>query len=582
LTAKSTRVQLSVGLTVFTQGGRMATLTGNLFRGRGPGRDVLDVVEGHWPNDMDGSIFIVGPDNRAPGGHWFAEPGMVCRIDCRPDVGGRVQVRSERVRTPLLRLRERLPWLFRTVAFAEVSPFGMTNMANTNVDGIEGRLFIGYDAGRPIEIDPDTLDYLTPVGGNDEWFQALPGLFEPMVAVAAHPAADPEDRAIYFVNYSPVPSEGGSPTVLVARWDLDGAVSSWPLSGMPLFDTIHDVKSSSGHLVFADLPFATGPETFSGSPRTTPNQDITRLFIVSKEAMRTTPVGEPVPVTALEVPLPTGHLNVDVEEADGLLTVHLEHIPLADLMVMLRAGEPAHSGAPISLDHEGLVTLGVQPAAVGRYRIDPRSGAVVESDVIWDDRVWGGILATRDRSSAEARARQRHLWYASLGFDPDLVPEEWWRLYGEAGLDCLVPPGELPTTALPATLSRFDLDAGKVAEVHMFPAGEFPSPPQFVPRAGSGEPDDGYVVVMVHRDGPKELQVFDAQHLERGPLARASAPGFCPPLLLHSTWMSPDRPGRPAYRVPLWRDVWGALRAIPGHVRSLVRTGRSMRAAMAD
>jgi carotenoid cleavage dioxygenase-like enzyme len=72
----------------------------------------------------------------------------------------------------------------------ELSPFGITNLANTNVQVLDDRLFVGYDVGRQLEVDPDTLDYITPVGRTDEWLQALPGLLEPLIPVAAHPAPD--------------------------------------------------------------------------------------------------------------------------------------------------------------------------------------------------------------------------------------------------------------------------------------------------------------------------------------------------------------------------------------------------------
>lgn len=556
----------------------MPTLTANLFRGRGPTDHRLDVVAGTWPTDMDGAVIVVGPDKRAPGGHWFAEAGLLCRIECRPDAYGRIAVRQRLVDTPLLRLRRRLPWLFRKVAFAEVSPLGMTNLANTNVEPIDDRLFIGYDAGRPVEVDPETLAHITPVGANDEWFQALPGLVEPMVAVAAHPAAAHDEGALYFVNYTPVPSADGKPVAFVARWGLDGPVERWPLDGIEPFDTIHDIKATSDHLVFSDLPFATGPETFAGTPRTTPNQDVTRLTIVAKADLRGMPPGTPVPTTVVTLPMPTGHLTVDHDEDDGVVTVYLEHIPLSDLMIMLEAGAPSHfGGAPIPADYEGLVTLAVQPGAVGRYRIDTATGEVLQADVAWDERFWGPVLATRDRSTPAARAQSRQLWFAGVGYDPELVPEEWWRLYGEAGLEALVQPADLPTDPIAAALTRFDLDAMKVVEVWPYAEGAFPSPPQFVPRTGATQPDDGYVVVMVHRDGAKEIQVFDGLAIEQGPIARATAPDFVPPLLLHSCWMPPRTVGRrSAYRVPLGRDIAGAVRDLPRHLVSMFRTGRAM------
>jgi carotenoid cleavage dioxygenase-like enzyme len=562
----------------------MATLTTNLFHGTGATDHRLEVVEGSWPTDLDGAVIVVGPDKREPGGHWFGAPGLLCRIECTPDAYGRIAVRQRHVRTPLLALRERVPWLFARVAFAEVSPFGLTNLANTNVEPIEDRLFVGYDAGRPVEVDPETLGFLTPVGSNREWFQALPGLYEPMVAVAAHPAAAPDEPALYFVNYTPVPSPDGRPQVHLARWPLDGPIERWELEGVEPFDTIHDVKATRDHIVFADLPFATGPEAVGLGARTAPNADVTHLTIVAKADLRATPRGRTVRARSITLPMPTGHLSVDHDEVDGVLTAYLEHIPLADLMVMLEGGGEAHGAAgPIAPDYEGLVSLAVQPGAVGRYRIDTTTGEVLDAEVAWDDRFWGQLIATRDRTTPDARRASRQLWFAGLGFDPELVPEQWWRLYGEAGLRSLVPPAELPGEAIPAALARFDLEAMELAEIWTYADGAFPSPPQFVPRSGSTSgPDDGYVVVLVHQDGDKEIQVFDALAIERGPIARATVAGFNPPLLLHSCWMPPRSTGRRSdYRVSIAADVWGAVRDLPRHLVALARTGRTMKAQMA-
>ena len=49
---------------------QVPTLTTNLFWGQGERDHRLAVVEGHWPEDVEGSVFIVGPDKRRPGGHW--------------------------------------------------------------------------------------------------------------------------------------------------------------------------------------------------------------------------------------------------------------------------------------------------------------------------------------------------------------------------------------------------------------------------------------------------------------------------------------------------------------------------------
>lgn len=552
----------------------MPTLTSNLFRGAGEGDWDLEVVEGHWPADAVGRVFIIGPDKREPGGHWFGEWGLLHRIECRPDPSGRVPVRARRVATRVERLQRRYPRLFRRVAFAQVSPFGVSNLANTNVQAIDGRLFVGYDAGRPIEVDPETLEVLTPVGSNREWDQVLPGTLEPMIPVAAHPAPAFEERALYFVNWSPMP---GLPTS-VARWGLNGPVERWPLEPMSPFDSIHDVKATRHHLVISDLPFRVEPDAVRGGERTQPNQDVTHLWIVAKDDLRRTVPGRPVRPVEVTLPFPTGHLSVDVDDDDGVIRVNLEHIPLADLMITCETTRPLHaSGRPAPLDYEGLIALGVQPGCVGTYRIDAATGEVLSAERVWDDRFWGGVLTTHDMSSERAREHVRDLWFAGAGYDPELLPEAWWRLYADAGLDCLVDPHDLPPEGRPGALAHFDLEAHKVAAVWTYEAGSFPSPPTFVPRAGAESPGDGYVVVLVHADDRKELQIFDARHVDRGPLARAAAPGFNPPLLLHSCWMDHRRGPRPSdYRVRLRDDLAGGLRAAPGVVRRGMAAGRRM------
>jgi all-trans-8'-apo-beta-carotenal 15,15'-oxygenase len=550
------------------------TLTRNLFRGAGEGEWELDVVDGHWPDDLDGHVFVVGPDKREPGGHWFGEWGLLHRIDCAAGPGGRVGVRARRVSTPVERLHRRLPRLFGSVSFAQLSPFGVSNLGNTNVEHIDGRLFLGYDAGRPLEVDPETLEVLTPVGSNGEWQQMFPGLIEPMVPVAAHPAPAWDERALYFVNYSPMP---GTPTLL-GRWGLNGPVETWVLDGMGRYDSIHDVKATEHHLVISELPFKVEPEAMRGGPRSERNGDETRLWIVPKAALRATAPGGAVEVTEVRIPLPTGHLSVDVAEVDGVISVNLDHIPLADLLITCSTTTPMHAtGEPVPLDYEGLVPLGMQPGCIGRYRIDAASGEVLDAQVVWDESFWGGILTTHDHSTPQARARVDQLWFAGGGYDPELLPEEWWRLYADAGLRCLVEPADLPAEPRPGALAHFDLEAGKVAGVYEYADGSFPSPPTFVPRHEARHPGDGYVVVLVHADAGKEIQLFDAQDVQAGPVARATVPGFNPPLLLHSTWMPRRRGPRPSdYRVRRRDDVRGALTAAPSVVRAWVRATRTL------
>ncbi|MDH4017934.1 MAG: carotenoid oxygenase family protein, partial [Actinomycetota bacterium] len=270
----------------------MATLTRNLFRGTTERHFDL-TVEGDWPQDVDGWLFNVGPDRTEPGGHWFTGQGLLCRVGCRPDASGRIGVDFARVDTPMAKLRDAQPDLFRRSGVQEVSPFGFSNFANTNVQSIGGRLFLGYDVGRPVEVDPETLEFLTPVGANSEWLVTLPAPVEPMIAVAAHPGPDWDESALFFANYQNIPLAPDR-HIRICRWDLEGTVEHWRLDDVAHFDSIHDVKVTRSFVVVTDLPFVVEP--FGPDPARARRAvaDSTNVWIVRKEDLRSHPPGSAV------------------------------------------------------------------------------------------------------------------------------------------------------------------------------------------------------------------------------------------------------------------------------------------------
>lgn len=560
----------------------MATITRNLFFGNGEGTARLDVVEGRWPTDAKGYVFIVGPDKRKPGGHWFAEQGLLCRIAMKPLADGRVEVSHRLVDTPMKRIHDALPQVFRRLVVLEVSPFGFSNLANTNVQALEGRLFIGYDVGRPLEVDPESMDFLTPIGANDEWEAVLPGLVDPLVQIAAHPAPSVDERALYFLNYVQIPVPGATRGSWLARFGVDGSFRRWKLAGMGRFDSIHDLKASRNHLVISDLPFVIEPGAFRGEPRTRAAQDFTQLYIVRKANLESARDGADVKVVRLQIPVGTGHLWVDEDDEDGRLTVYLQHIGAADLMLTCSPDERSHhDGRPMHPDYDGLPFLGLQPTIVGKYVIDASTGAILDSQRLFDaERFWGGVLTTQNLELESSRRRARNLFYGAIGYDPELIPETAYRLYHDFA-HAVVPMDRLPQTYQPGSLTRIDLESMRIADSHTYGDGTFPHPPTFVPREGCKHDLDGYVVTVIHRDGDKELHVFDAANLSQGPIARATAKEWTPPLLLHSCHLDPSA-RRPSahYRVSQARDAVALARHFgPARWKALAQWARRTRAS---
>jgi hypothetical protein len=288
------------------------------------------------------------------------------------------------------------------------------------------------------------------------------------------------------------------------------------------------------------------------------------VWIVRKEDLRTHAPGSAVPFRALQIPMMGGHMAVDYADDGRLLVLHLSHHPLTDLVLAIEPGDVTHgTDDAIAAAYEGLIPAGNQPSGIGRYVIDVDAGKLVDSRIAVDvERFWGGALFTQNSYTKASQEHPGNLWVSGVGHDPELVSERWWQTYSEQHENVFVSPRDFPKRPIPGALARFDLAETRLAELYAYPDGAFPHPPTFVPREGCRHDADGYVLVFVHRDGDKAIDVFDAADLSAGPIASATAPGFNPPLLLHSWWTERRAGERPSqYRVDPERDAWETLQA---------------------
>lgn len=566
----------------------MATFTRNLFYGSGTGQYKLSVLDGAWPKDIEGAAYVVGPDKAEPGGHWLAHHGYIHKIDCKADSNGQINIVAKRVDTPLNRLRNKLPKVFGKMSALEFSPFGISNLANTNLQILNERMFVGYDVGRPVEVDPETLDFVSPVGANNEWMQAVPALLllEPQISVAAHPAADYENQELYFVNYSQVPTNDGLRRTLICKWDMEGKIQRWPIANMSGFDTIHDIKCTRNYLVFTDLPFIVEPANVYGKARKHANQDICQMWIVAKKDIENTPEGEPVHAQYIRINCPAGHIKVDNHDDEGIITVYLQHIPATDLGLVISPHEKKHlDKEAFHSDFEGMISIGPQPNATGKHVIDVKAGKVVESTYCWDKhKHWNSLLWTDNIYSEQAREKSAYLWATSLGFDPAMVMESAYQLYKDAP-SAFVPLKDLPEQAIAPSICRINLESMQYDDSYEFAAGTFAHPPTFIPRINARSEDDGYIMVFVNKDKPKEIQLFDAANLSQGPVVRVASEDFNPPVLLHTTWKAPVQNGRQEgrqegrrshYKVSMTKDLLGALVSWPKTAVFFIKHAKNM------
>ncbi|MBO3461717.1 carotenoid oxygenase family protein [Aetokthonos hydrillicola Thurmond2011] len=99
---------------------------------------------------------------------------------------------------------------FKNWGISRISRLGSRNQLNTafvpfstKEDPDPVRLLATFDAGRPYEIDTETLEVVRPLGNNKEWISQVPLLKFPFPTVlsTAHPTFDAYTGDVFTVNY---------------------------------------------------------------------------------------------------------------------------------------------------------------------------------------------------------------------------------------------------------------------------------------------------------------------------------------------------------------------------------------------
>jgi carotenoid cleavage dioxygenase len=165
------------------------------------------------------------------------------------------------------------------------------------------------------------------------------------------------------------------------------------------------------------------------------------------------------------------------------------------------------------------------------FSADQLSSSAPPSLVRWTiDRARGSVRRTRldDRPQEfprvpDALVSRRHR-YGYTAATADFL-----KAYGH---------GSTPDSAFSNGLVKHDLVTGQ-SRFHRFPQHASASEPVFVPRTGSDEEDDGYVLSYVHNPdrNASDLVILSAQDFTGKPIARIHLPSRIP-LGLHGSWIA--------------------------------------------
>jgi len=510
----------------------------------------LELVAGSWPEGLSGEILFSAPARSGRLPYLLFDWGVLCRLSLTPGTrgagAGRCAWQSRMIRTPGRRLAERVPDAFRPGPIGYHSPFGPPNAANTAPLPWGDRLLVTWDAGRPVELHPDTLEFVGEVGHVDAWGgSSMEGMGKvlPFVFSSAHPVVDPERDCLWTVKLG-FELEAGGLRPHVVCWDGTGtALQVWPLT-VTFAGSLHTISQTRDWLILADSGnFKADPGEVFGGERSVRIDEEVPIWLLRKEVIEATPPGEPLEPVALRVGPPAGHYYARWDDTDGISVVW-EGMDLMDLGFYLRPDDRDLNGDPIDPAHAGLYNMAMGPETILELLLDPVRHKVLERGAYREEWLVNKQLSAMDWSTEGlSRPRLHHL--AVQGAKPGMISQRAARHY-EDRLD-----RRLVATETPGALVSFERESMRVHARWDYPdLGDLVTSPTFVPRApgavsgrsrhAPAEPGghDGWVVLPVLNDGGVRIDVFDAGDVGRGPVATLAGTGReCVPLLLHSAWM---------------------------------------------
>ena len=552
-----------------------------------PHRDLdLEVVSGTWPTDISGEVLYSSPLNGHGLPYGIFDFGAMCRLSLEPGTRGaptgRFRWQSVPIETPSKRLWNRHPDQFRAGPTGYTSPFGVPNAANTAPLPWGDRLYAAWDGGRPVELHPDTLEFVAEVGHIDSWGgSSLPmGGVLPFVLSSAHPVADPERHCLWTVKLDLVmePTVGMRPTLV--RYDRDDGtqVRHWPLDGITFDGSLHTVSQTRDWVILSDSGnFKADVGEMLGGERTSTIEYEVPVWLIRKDALDGLPSGTPITPRCLTMAPPSGHYYARWDDTDGISVVW-EGMDLMDLGLYLRPDDLDVNGQPVDPAAAGLYNMAMAPETITEVIFEPETGKVLERGLFKEDWTFNLQLSAMDWSTEGMSAPTLH-HVVYQGCRPGNISARAARLYeGRIDLDQV-------REETPGALCSFERGSMELkARWEYADTSDHITSPTFAPRDVGADPaassfagrspggHDGYVVVPVCNDDGLRVEVFDAARVGDGPVATLMGTNKeTIPLVLHSAWSPTHHDLVDAERLTFSSEVTDeALASVPEELRASV------------
>ncbi len=318
----------------------------------------------------------------------------------------------------------------------------------------------------------------------------------------------------------------------------------------------------------------------------------TPLYIIRRTDLD--PNADKVIAKTLVAPLETVHYSINYENPDGLITMLTAHNTASCAAEWVRPYDvlAVDTSQKVYKNTISLMTCGeMDIGRIGKFVINGETGDIVSQDILYDkgfdgDNVgevkahtWGVALNTyRDIVSADRPVVNiRKNYWQSYGLDKRMLTHFIWKLYYHYENRIIPQEKLLEYTRHGVPFCLMCVDSGtatekmRITDYWLFRMNENLRSIQFIPRRrpdgippGVDEQMDGYILCTMVIGPPdlppddvdyrRELWLFDAAALQKGPVCKMAHPEFLFAFTIHSVWSPDCVSSATSYNIPVRED----------------------------
>lgn len=550
-------------------------------------------IEGDWADNLSGHIFIVAPCHRQTDRHLFAGEGVIIRWDLQPQEG-KVRVQRQKLNTwdsfwhsVQSPISEILPEAFFP---ARLGLIGVAEIANTGIVNMDGRLILTADAGRYWEVDPLSLETITPIGYFDEHIISIPLSLFPLVANTAHPFYDDNTRELITCELKSTLRPGKLFTdmlsaVYITRWDGEGSLKHWELEGTVVDGSPHTAIVTEELIMIPDMPFQIGMATLLGI-KVAPQQTYpkTQIYLVNRQDLK--PDLESVPSRLITFEGDSYHFLCDYKH-DSNGKINLVAVQQATISVSeaIKPYDVKHfTGDRYPQEYHGIPWMfAFDPGVLRKVVIqnDAKHAQVISQEALIHPGWFSTMLHTADPRELFAPQRYSAIYQAYGGYHQDLICRRQYLSFRDHE-NRILTDEQLSQQDLPSVLAKIPLDQNwaeltkqikteqeqnpdtpvfnlgkELIDFYVCPDEHILDSIQFVPQGQ----DQGYIFTTILGPQGSQVWLFAADNLSQGPIAKLQMPSINFGFTLHSDYFEQVSPRKSHYNVDRWQSaVRSALR----------------------